>query len=314
MPKQAPIDKILSKLDSSITPQMKRELDEWRKTSADNESFFKAFSFIWSDSSFSKSHFSPNVNKALLKVNKRITRRRIINQIGKVAAILMLFIAIGSTIAILSKKTDQQVIITSNQQQIHLPDSTCVILARGSKITYPIEFNGTKRKVTLIGKAWFDVTHNNKQPFIVETANASTKVLGTEFTIIANSNQATQVFLDKGSVAFKEKRAFSNTYILKPGESIQSIDGQYRIKQLSSRNASAWATKQLRFKNTPLFTVIQEIEDYYNVKVILQTSQIGQLRFSGSIKENSAYDALDIIALTLQLKLKQNNNTLTLSL
>ena len=158
------------------------------------------------------------------------------------------------------------------------------------------------------------MAHNPEQPFIVETHNAFTKVLGTQFTITACKTEPTTVFLDEGKVAFQPKQWFSQSHILKPGEMINYSDGICHKAKQNNLNASSWATQKLKFKSTPLFEVISEIESYYKVKVELQTPQTGQLRFSGTLKEPTAQEALEIVALTLKLKLVQNENTFTLCL
>jgi ferric-dicitrate binding protein FerR (iron transport regulator) len=314
MQKETPINKILSKLDDSISPDEAQQLETWRKASDENESFFKAFSFFWNDKQTGQTRFEPNTEQALSTIHHRISRRLFIRRTVKVAAIFVAFISIASLLLMLSPMEETNKIIAKHQQKITLPDGTTVILAQGSQLIYPEHFKSSKRKVELTGKAWFDVAYNPEQPFIVETHNARTKVLGTQFTITANDSKPTTVFLDKGKVAFRAKQWFSESHILKPGEMISFKNGAYQKSKQNNLNASSWATQQLQFKSTPLINVIRELEAYYKVKIELQTLQIGQLRFTGTLKEPTAKDALEIIALTLKLKLTQNENTLTLNL
>jgi len=314
MQKEAPINKILSKLDDSITRDESHELDSWRHAAEENESFYKAFKFLWNDYKTGRSSFEPDLEKGLSKTHLRISRRQFIRKTTKIAAVLVALISISSALFLLAPSGKNITITTDNQQQITLPDGTLVILAQGSQFTYPAFFNGSKREVKLNGKAWFDVSHRAEQPFIVETHNARTKVLGTQFTITAHEHEPTAVFLDEGKVAFQGKKWFSESHILKPGEMISFENGSYHKSKQNNLNASSWATQKLKFKSTALIDVIHEIESYYMVNIDLQTPQTGQLRFSGTIKEPTAYEALEIVALTLNLKLTKNEDTLTLSL
>ncbi|WP_430814711.1 FecR family protein [Carboxylicivirga sp. RSCT41] len=314
MQKEAPIKKILSKLDHSITAEDSQELDSWRKTSEENESFYKTFTFLWNDKLTGKSSYHPETEKALSITHLRISRRQFMRRMVNAAAVLTALIAIGSILLMLQSTKHTIKIIADRQKEFTLPDKTTVILAKGSELTYPDIFKSSKREVELVGKAWFHVTHKPEQPFIVETHNAFTKVLGTQFTIAADKTEPTAVFLDEGKVAFQAKQWFSKSHILNPGEMIDYSNGVYQKIKQHNLNASSWATQQLKFKSTPLLEVIREIETYYNVNIELQTPQIGELRFSGMLKESNAQDALEIVALTLQLRLIQNNKTFTLCL
>ena len=65
-----------------------------------------------------------------------------------------------------------------------LPDGTQVSLNACSRLVYPEDFaNAPQRTVTLHGQGFFKVARNERQPFVVKTANLDVKVLGTEFDI-----------------------------------------------------------------------------------------------------------------------------------
>ena len=66
----------------------------------------------------------------------------------------------------------QQTVIEAPAGQhvrISLNDGSEVDLNSGSRLIYPSIFSGKERRVKLVGEARFDVSHNEKQPFIVET-------------------------------------------------------------------------------------------------------------------------------------------------
>lgn len=68
-----------------------------------------------------------------------------------------------------------------SKTKLHLPDGTLVWLNAGSSISYSQGFGINSRKVTLEGEGYFEVTHNDKVPFFVQTNNLEVKVLGTKF-------------------------------------------------------------------------------------------------------------------------------------
>ena len=75
--------------------------------------------------------------------------------------------------------------------RFNLPDGTVVYLNSGSVLSYPMSYDQKERKVYLSGEAYFKVTHNEKQPFIVSTSGDQhrVRVLGTEFNIQAYGDE-----------------------------------------------------------------------------------------------------------------------------
>lgn len=85
----------------------------------------------------------------------------------------------------------------------NLPDGTVAYLNSGSVLSYPLHYDKKERRVTLTGEAYFKVTHNPEQPFIVSVANdrMRVKVLGTEFNLQSYNNESiVQTTLVSGAV------------------------------------------------------------------------------------------------------------------
>ncbi|WP_439183546.1 FecR family protein [Carboxylicivirga taeanensis] len=312
MQHKAPIDKIIAELDSSISVNEKAELNEWRRQHPENDAFFKAFKYIWAHTGHANSQYMPKTEEALLQVTARIHRRQIIRTFSRIAAIVVIGLFIGTIIHRHYDQVDTEHITAQQQQTITLPDNTTVTLASGSQLSYPKPF--TNRKVTLNGKAWFNVHHDASRPFTIKTAHGNTKVLGTKFTLSDSKEGDLHLFLDEGKVAFKPQNWLSKPLIVSPREMVSLQNNEYAISQQPDLNASTWATNILSFKNTPLSEVIQELQNHYQVDINLQSKAIGNLRFSGRISEDNVSNALEIIALTLNLKIIKDTNTLTLSL
>ena len=101
------------------------------------------------------------------------------------------------------------------KSEIALPDGSKVWLNAESRLTYPKSFSGIcTRHVYLTGEAYFDVTENKSQPFIVETSNLQIKVLGTVFNVKSYDGEKNiETTLVKGSVLIEGTAADPN---LKP--------------------------------------------------------------------------------------------------
>jgi hypothetical protein len=97
-----------------------------------------------------------------------------------------------------------QTITTSDTAvSFFLPDSTHIILNKKSSLTYPENFSGDARRVTLNGEAFFEVKHNAEMPFIITAGNTETKVLGTSFNIKQDESKGNvEVSVMTGKVQF----------------------------------------------------------------------------------------------------------------
>lgn len=105
--------------------------------------------------------------------------------------------------------------LNGQRKQLVLADGTRVWLSPYSKLHYPDRFNGSQRMVSLEGEAFFEVTSDAANPFIIQSGMVSTTVLGTSFNISAYSTQPNiQVTLVNGKVAVAlEKQDHSQTIL-----------------------------------------------------------------------------------------------------
>ncbi|MEC3906735.1 FecR family protein [Tamlana sp. 2201CG12-4] len=153
----------------------------------------------------------------------------------KYAAIFVVLISIGAYFTFTNNSTididkDSILKIALNQQKIRLDDNSEVELFPNSKLTYPTVFNDSIRKVELEGSALFNITKDDKKPFLVHQGDLITKVLGTKFLIEEDSmSQLTKIYLHTGKIAVTNK---GNTFnrVLLPGDSL--IYNQQTNKEL----------------------------------------------------------------------------------
>ena len=79
-----------------------------------------------------------------------------------------------------------------HKAKIVLPDGTRVTLNAASSLVYPESFHGKNRQVELTGEGFFEVTSDPARPFLVQSPNFSTTVLGTVFNIAAYDEETCQ--------------------------------------------------------------------------------------------------------------------------
>lgn len=138
-----------------------------------------------------------------------------------------------------------------------LADGTKVWLNAESSITFPTAFNQKERIVKITGEALFEVAHNAKQPFKVQTDKQTIEDIGTTFNVNAYTDEPnTKTTLIEGSVKV-------NNLILKPGE---QTDGQH-VTRVNSSQAIAWKDGKFRFVDDNIQTVMRQLARWYNIDV-----------------------------------------------
>ena len=119
-------------------------------------------------------------------------------------------------------KMNEVVIPFGKKSQLILADGTKVWLNAGSRMAFPNKFSEKKREVFLEGEAYFEVAHNAKVPFYVNTNDISIKVLGTKFNISAyKTDKKTEAVLLEGKVAVRDRSAMgllSKETVLAPNQ------------------------------------------------------------------------------------------------
>lgn len=190
----------------------------------------------------------------------------------------------GST----SEGMNQLVIPYGNQSKITLADNTVVWLNAGSRLIYPSQFSGETREVLLFGEAYFEVTKNDKQPFVVKTSDLQVKVLGTKFNISAYAeDKIIQTVLAEGSVAIRRNNAglFEREQVLNPNQlaAFNKNSAETRIYEVNAAYYTLWTKGLLSFDEVDFNRILKKVERFYNVSFRFEEPTLGLIRISGKL-------------------------------
>ena len=227
------------------------------------------------------------------------------------ASVFLLLIGFG-TYFITERKSPEWVAVTTGPGQIkevYLPDSTLISMAGSSSIRYDVKTYGKERRVVeMKGKAFFQVTRNEARPFSVYTERTEVTVLGTSFQINEQPG-GTDVNVMTGKVSFGATGSETNKVILTAGMSASySMESNgITILEEEDLNSLSWKTRQLRFNDTPLENVIDDLNKYYQVKVINKT-ETPNLKLTATFNDLPLEDVLLVINQTLDTRLAPDPN------
>ena len=227
------------------------------------------------------------------------------------ASVLLLLVGFG-TYFITDRNSPEWVAITTDPGQIkevYLPDSTLISMAGSSFLRYDAKAYGKERRVVeMKGKAFFLVTRNEARPFSVYTERTEVTVLGTSFQV-NEQPRGTDVNVMTGKVRFAVTGCEMDKVILTAGMSASysmENNGITILKEEDLNNLS-WKTRQLRFNDTPLEKVIDDLNEYYQVKVINKT-EAPNLKLTATFNDLPLEEVLLVINQTLDTRLAPDPN------
>jgi len=152
------------------------------------------------------------------------------------------------------------------QYQLTLPDNSRVWLNAASSITYPTAFTGKDRVVKITGEAYFEVTHNDRQPFRVQAGDQSIEDIGTSFNVNAYADEpGVRTTLVAGKVKVTNGTAVR---MLTPGQQAQSRGNDLEmVPHADLAQALAWKNGAFAFRDADLSTVMRQLARWYDIDV-----------------------------------------------
>jgi ferric-dicitrate binding protein FerR (iron transport regulator) len=166
-----------------------------------------------------------------------------------------------------------------------LSDGTKVWLNSESSLRYPASFaSAAVREVEITGEAYFEVKHDEKQPFKVHLPNGGViEDIGTAFNVNSYTDEAAiKTTLIEGSVKVSAPDSYRDpglssgvhpdegrTVTLKPGE--QAVLSTTSHSLLTTRpdldEVMAWKNGLFQFNKAGIQTVMRQVSRWYDVEV-----------------------------------------------
>jgi len=273
----------------------------------------------WNDLDAEQSS-TPNADHILRKIrnqiaieDKPIKKNTFIVVFQRIAAILIVPLIVSFFAAFYFQgKTNSQVSFAEiqcpvgAQTKFTLPDGTTGFLNSGSTLIYPVVFS-KNRSVTLRGEAFFDVVHDKKHPFFVNTPKLRTKVLGTQFNVIAYENESSEeVILKNGKVEVYSQKG-KKLDILAPNQqlTLNTQASTYHIKNVDSEQYSSWTEGKLVFRNESMQQVSKRLGRRYNIEIEIRDPELLNYAFRATFIDEPVEEVLKLLAKTAPMKYEE---------
>lgn len=197
-----------------------------------------------------------------------------------------------------------------------LADSTKVWLNSETTLRFPVQFATDVRNVELNGEAYFEVSKNEKVPFIVTSGNQQVKVLGTRFNLSSYAdNQSIYTTLVEGKVEVSLNTNPEGKIILNPSEqSYLSMNSNQILKRnVDVMQYVAWKDGRFVFQDQMLGDIMKTLSKWYDVQVVFANEKDKELRFTGNLERYADFNnILEKIERTNEVQFTIENNLITI--
>jgi ferric-dicitrate binding protein FerR (iron transport regulator) len=220
-------------------------------------------------------------------------------QVAKYAAIIVLSISLWNIYRNYAQDFSEDItythieVPTGQRTHVFLPDGTSVWLNAKTRLSYPSDYSAQNRSVELDGEGYFEVTSDEKHPFVVYSSLMKVNVLGTKFNIKSYYDETSLVTLIEGKVEIMTLDEM-NKLTLKPNEqaSISKTKGITVSRKIGTENESSWTTGEFYYLNEPLINIAKDLERRFNVKILISNESIGKELFTYRADENATLEQI----------------------
>jgi transmembrane sensor len=195
---------------------------------------------------------------------------------------------------------------------LRLADGSTVVLGPGSTLALGRAFDAESRQVELEGQAYFDVVHDDARPFVVRTASATLRDVGTTFTVRADSSSGTRVAVTSGAVDVSARRGGQPT-VLHAGDRAEVSGAEMRVARGAvTASELTWTRGVLELRDAPLLTVREELRRWYGVHLIVTDSTLATRRLTATFDRATPDEIGRVLSAVLGAPVTRSGDTLRL--
>lgn len=285
-----------------VTPTQQRQAETWRQQSPAHERAFQKAHRLWVGMEGLRGRSAVEPLRARGRVFPRVVLRW-----GAVAAALAFIVMGGFWRSGLVEEWladyrtgtgEQRIIVLADGSRIHL----------NTKTVLSIRFTAAERLVELVtGEAAFTVAKDAVRPFTVRAGPGQATAVGTEFLVYRNQDRVT-VTVTEGTVRVASEHSdrtlatVESRLIAGQRVSYTGAHGLLSSEPADPRLDTAWRRGRIVFEDTPLDTVVAEINRYRPGHIMAIGRTLKAQRVSGVFDLARLDEAIGTIQHTLHVK------------
>ncbi|MDX9882223.1 MAG: DUF4974 domain-containing protein [Prolixibacteraceae bacterium] len=306
-----------------ISEKERQAIDDWKNLSAENQKAFHEMAAVWESGAILRQMEQFNSQEALSQVNSRLNMKPKTSllwpKLQRIAAILLLPLLVYSGYLTITRFGGQknghaeaawQEVKTGTGMvsELVLPDGTHVWLNAESRLSYPLNFDGT-REVNLSGEAFFDVPEDTELPFVVITGTINVEVFGTSFNVTNYPDEdMTGVVLKTGKVGLfsGEYRNKKELGALLPNQQalFKRSSKKLFVNDVSMEKYTAWKDGVLMFADDPMDEVARKLSRWFNVEFVLESDELKGYVYKATFRDETLPQILGLLTISAPIEYK----------
>jgi len=309
-----------------LLDQQKQELFRWKTEKPEHAVFFEQVEKSWIASREKMIFPEFDTTNAWNKVRSQTIddkQTKTISLLGYLlqapilrAAAAVLVLAVITWImsnVLFTKPTFTDLKAFNGMKEFYLPDSSKVYLHDTTTLRYSSTYGEDDRMVFLDGEAFFEVRKDANKPFTVLSYRSRVIVKGTAFLVRSRAKDSMDVIeVEEGKVAVLEKYSRSGKELMLTkgmGGSVDVYGGLHKSTDMVIKTAAWRNSEWMIFVGTPLSQVLNDLKAKTGALVVLENKDAGTCRFTGEFDNSNVAEILEIIALSMNMKLdKEGEN------
>ncbi len=307
----------LVRLDNgNLSRQAKKDFKAWLAADTRHLAALKAMADVWSDMDEVLSMITDEGSSENISLWPILTP--VFKPLMLAASVSFIAVLLWLTVPEGVQKNSYATVI-GQQLDTRFDDGSIIHLNTNTIIE--TEFSKDKRIIKLIqGEALFEVAHDPNRPFIVYAGDRLVQAIGTKFVVHLKSENI-QVTVTDGKVkmskvaintALSDIKELKNTeaqeddvFIAKGEKAFANNNQKPTLTHIKAENLQrelSWLDGKIIFDNETLFDVIEEINRYLDITIVLKDPSLHTLRMSGRFDLGDSEALIEAIELSFNIQ------------
>jgi transmembrane sensor len=311
---------IFRSLQGRITPEQEVRLREWRQESPEHEERYQEIAAVWraTRSITSRPATSRPTVEAITLAAKRRRRdpqpwgSRRAQVAGIAVALVVGAVGAGAWWGGASEMAPEQGVAVRGEiitgvgetTTTRLADGTVIRLAPETRLILPS--TPQEREVTLHGKAFFAVSADPDNPFLVRTGSGEARVLGTRFELDARPGQL-RLLVVEGRVNLKTSQSEVDVRSRQLTQ-VQDDGAPLTVEIADVWPMIGWIGSFLAFESTPLREVSAELRRRFEVELEFDDPQLADETVTVWFGDEPIEDVLLVLCRLMETDCSMDNS------
>ncbi|TCC96029.1 FecR family protein [Pedobacter hiemivivus] len=206
----------------------------------------------------------------------------------------------------------------TERKEVTLTDGTVVMLNTGTELLVSGNFGKEERGVMLKGEAYFKVAKNPHKPFVIQSGQLSTRVLGTAFNISAYPDrERIKISVLTGVVRVSQVKGKSETILADQMSANQTISffrktGKFEMNSEDALLITSWKDNKLYIDNASIADIAEQLKGFYHLEVKDLSLASRKDRYTIRFNRESMKAVLEILTQLTKREFEYDNKQITI--